>query len=118
MECGNYRTICLSSTAYKMYTKIVEERTRKFVKHKFNDKQVAFRRRRKTTVNIFILRNLIEKKNETNEKLFVTFIYFKAAFDTVESIMETNGKDGSPKDANRNSEYSIYKINKQQFMEG
>lgn len=55
IECGNGGEIYLISTTFKVYIKIAEERIKKFVEHKFIDKQVAFRKGRKTTDNMFIL---------------------------------------------------------------
>lgn len=47
----NYKVICFTSTAFKVYTKIVERRSGEFVEHKLEDvdKQATFRGRGRRT---------------------------------------------------------------------
>lgn len=83
-ECENYRDICLSPVAFKLYTRIVEGRLRKEIEGKLEEEQSAFRRERQTMDNIFILRNLIEKRNEQGKELYIMLIDLKAAFDSID----------------------------------
>ena len=83
-SCDNYRAICLSSVCFKVYTRIVEERLRSAIEDELDDSQAAFRTGRQTGDNIFVVRNIIERKIEEDEELFLTFIDLRAAFDTIE----------------------------------
>lgn len=80
----NYRPICLAQTSYKTYTKILEKRLRNQIELDLEKEQAAFRPNRQTNDNIYTIRSIIERKIEVGEKLYLTFIDLKAAFDTVD----------------------------------
>lgn len=82
-KCENYRAICLASTLYKMYTKIVEKKLRKEVEGKLEEEQAAYNRGKQTQDHISIVRKVIERANEQGKELYLVFVDLKAAFDTV-----------------------------------
>lgn len=83
-QCENYRAICLAQTSYKLYTRILEKRLRVYVEQRLEEEQAAFRPERQTNDNIYIIRNLIERKIEEGGEMFLVFIDLKAAFDTID----------------------------------
>lgn len=82
-KCENYRAICLSSTVFKMYTKILQKKLIHYIGHKLADEQAAYRQGKQTTDNIHIIRNITERTIEKGGELFVTLIDLKAAFDNI-----------------------------------
>ena len=50
---------------------------------RFQQEQAAFRPKRSTTEQIFILRNILEQANEWREGLYAHFLDFDKAFDSV-----------------------------------
>lgn len=83
-DCENYRIICLSSIVYKTYTRIIEQKIRTCIENKLEEEQAAFRANRQTSDNVYILRDLIEKRMATGEEMILAFIDLQAAFDTVQ----------------------------------
>ena len=82
-ECKNWRGITLLSVVSKVMGKIVIERIRTGVESKLRKEQAGFRPGRGTTEQIFILRNIIEQSIEWQSSLYVNFIDFEKAFDSV-----------------------------------
>ena len=82
-ECGNYRGISLLSIPSKVYTKILQQRIRKYVEESVSEEQAGFRKGRGTIDQLFVIRQLAEKYWEKNQTLFNNFIDFKQAFDSV-----------------------------------
>lgn len=61
----------------------MKEKLRRTVETKLDEEQAAFRSGRQTKDNIFIIRNVIERKIiERNDKL--TFIDLRTAFDAID----------------------------------
>lgn len=60
-ECDTYRAICSSLVVFKIYTKMIEWRIREIVESKLEDEQSAFRQKRGTTHDVFIVKNIIDK---------------------------------------------------------
>ena len=81
----NYRGISLLSVLSKVFTHIVNSRLMKWAEEKeiINDAQAGFRKGRSTTDNIFTLNAVVEKSFQMNSKVYVAFIDFKKAYDTV-----------------------------------
>jgi exonuclease III len=82
-ECGNYRGISLLSVAGKILARIILNRLDKICSHILPETQCGFRRNRSTIDMVFSLRQIQEKCTEQNMELYMVFIDFTKAFDTV-----------------------------------
>ncbi len=67
----------------KIFGRELIDRIRDGVDSTLRDEQAGFRRGRSTTEQIFILRNIIEQVVEWQATLYVTFVDFEKAFDSV-----------------------------------
>ena len=83
MMCDNYRGITLLSTPSKVFAKTLINRIYTGVESKLRKEQAGFRRGRSTTEQIFILRNIVEQAIEWNATMYMTFVDFEKAFDSV-----------------------------------
>src|SRR6218665_614850 len=81
MECSNYRAISLFSVTGKVYTKVLQQRLKRYVEEEMSEEQAGFRKGRGTMEQIFVIRQLSEKYTEMNRTLYNNFIDFKQAFD-------------------------------------
>ena len=81
--CGNYRGINLLSVPSKVFTRIILNRLYDEVNRRLRNEQAGFRKGRNTTEQIFILRNIIEQSIEWQSSVYVNFIDFEKAFDSV-----------------------------------
>uniref|UniRef100_A0A7E4ZW23 Reverse transcriptase domain-containing protein n=1 Tax=Panagrellus redivivus TaxID=6233 RepID=A0A7E4ZW23_PANRE len=86
LDVANYRRISLLSVIYKVLTKVLARRIGASVENsKFlPPEQAGFRRNFSTTDHIHSINMLAEKRYEHNQPLYVAFIDFRKAFDTVE----------------------------------
>jgi len=109
MNLKNYRPISLLSNLYKLFTKILTNRiTEQLEKHQGKD-QAGFRPGRSTVGHIYTLNQIIEKCNEYNTPLYMTFIDFEKAFDSVETTAILNAlKEQGEDDAYINMLEHIY----------
>lgn len=82
-KCENYRAICITSTLFKMYTKIIENKLRNEVATKLEEEQAAYMKGKQTQDHISIVRKVIESATEQGKELYLVFVDLKAAFDTV-----------------------------------
>lgn len=83
-DCGNYRGISLLSIAGKVFARILLNRLSKHVTPEIvPESQCGFRPNRSTIDMIFSLRQLQEKCIEQDQPLYVVFVDFTKAFDTV-----------------------------------
>ena len=83
-DCGNYRGISLLSVAGKIMAKVVQNRLSTVAEAVLTESQCGFRRNRSTIDMIFSLRQLQEKAIEQQKEIYIVFIDFKKAFDTVD----------------------------------
>ena len=83
-ECKNYRGIMLLSTPGKVFNKVILERMKASVDKLLRDHQAGFRKDRSCTDQIATLRIIIEQSLEWNSPLYVNFIDFEKAFDSVD----------------------------------
>ena len=83
-KCGNYRTISLVSHASKVLLKVILDRIQKKTEEELPDEQAGFRPNRGTRDQITNLRVLMAKMKEHNQPLYMCFIDFQKAFDSVQ----------------------------------
>jgi hypothetical protein len=81
--CGNWRGITLMSTVAKVLGRVIISRIREGVDQKLRAEQAGYRSGRSTTEQIFVLRNIVEQVIEWNSCLYVCFVDFEKAFDSV-----------------------------------
>ena len=83
LDCNNYRGISLLCHSSKIVTAIIMERIRKRTEEILSEEQAGFRPSRSTIDQIFTLRQLAEKYTDFSKDLFVCYVDFKKAFDSV-----------------------------------
>ena len=82
-ECSNWRGITLLSIPGKILAKIIILRMNNAVDKVLRNEQAGFRKERGCIEQIFALRNIIEQCTEWQRQLFVNFIDFEKAFDSL-----------------------------------
>ena len=82
-NCGNWRGITLMPTAAKVMGKVIIKRISRGVDKKLRKEQAGFRSGRSTIEQIFVLRNIIEQSVKWNASLYICFIDYEKAFDSV-----------------------------------
>ena len=97
-ECKNSRGITLLSVVGKVLGRIIIERVRNGVDRRLRKEQAGYRKGRGTTDQIFILRNIIEQVSEWQATLYLNFVDFEKAFDSIhrESLWVIMAKYGIP----------------------
>ena len=83
-DCSNYRTIALISHASKILLIIILNRMKPLIEQELSDCQAGYRKNRGTTDMLFVLQNIIEKVRTTDLEIFITFIDYSKAFDSVD----------------------------------
>ena len=98
-DCNNYRTIALISHASKILLIIILNRLKPKIEEELSDCQAGYRSNRGTTDMLFVLQILTEKIKSTDEEVFITFIDYSKAFDSVIHLhlFNTMVKMGFPK---------------------
>ena len=81
--CGMYRGISLLTHVGKMYSKVLEQRTRYTVEPFLSQAHMGFRKGSGFTDAIFTLRQLSEKVIEHDRELNIVFVDQEKAFDRV-----------------------------------
>ena len=81
---GNYRPISLLSHAYKLFTRILQNRIQRILDENQPRKQAGFRGGYSATDHLHALNQLIEKANEYQLNLCVGYIDYEKAFDSIE----------------------------------
>ena len=82
-DCGNWRGVTLLPLASKVLSKILINRIQEGVDSSLRKEQAGFRRGRGTIDQIFILRNILEQVNEWNATVYIHFVDFEKAFDSI-----------------------------------
>ena len=82
-ECKNWRGVTLLPVVSRILGRIVIDRIRMVIDHRLRKEQAGFRSGRGTTKQIFILRNILEQVNEWQATLYINFVDFEKAFDSV-----------------------------------
>ena len=83
-ECANWRGITLLSIPGKVFSRVLLERMKKEVEAILRDEQAGFRQERSCTDQIATLRMILEQSLEWNTSLYVVFIDYEKAFDSVD----------------------------------
>nr|KAG5703833.1 hypothetical protein BaRGS_031467 [Batillaria attramentaria] len=83
-DCSNYPGIMLLSVPGKVLNRILLERMREAVDPMLRDQQAGFRRNRSCAGQIASLRIIVEQSLEWNSPLYINFIDYEKAFDSVD----------------------------------
>ena len=83
-DCKNWRGIMLLSIPSKVLTRIILERLKNGIDSKLRTEQAGFRKDRSCTDHIATLRIIIEQSLEWQSTLYLNFIDFEKAFDSVD----------------------------------
>jgi len=83
LDCSNYRGISLLCHTGKIFSSVVLQRIRQRTEEVLSEAQAGFRPGRSTVDQIFTLRQLAEKYSEFSKQLFVCYVDFRKAFDSV-----------------------------------
>ena len=81
--CDNYRGISLLCYAEKLFASIILQRIRKRTDEILTESQAGFRKSRSTIDQLFSLRQLAEKYAEFSKHLYVCYVDYQKAFDSV-----------------------------------
>lgn len=81
--CDNYRGISLMSIPCKVFGRIIINRLKHEVEGMLREEQTGFRSGAGTIQQIFTLKNIIEQSKEFNTPLYMNFIDFQKAFDSI-----------------------------------
>ena len=82
-NCSNWRGITLLSIPSKIMSKIIISRMTDAVDHLLRKEQAGFRKGRGCIDHIFALRNIIEQSTEWQRQLYINFVDFAKAFDSI-----------------------------------
>ena len=82
-NCNNWRGITLLSIPGKILCKILLRRIDSAIDDRLRDEQAGFRSGKGCIDQIFSLRNIIEQSLEWNVPVFINFIDFSKAFDSI-----------------------------------
>lgn len=83
-KLNNYRPISLLSQIYKLFTRVLTNRLTLKIDCQQTREQAGFRSGFSTMDHLHTVNNLIEKCNEYNLKLYMAFIDYEKAFDSIE----------------------------------
>lgn len=82
-DISNYRPISLLPTIYKLFSSVIEKRIGQILDNKQPIEQAGFRKGYSTTDHIHTLEQVIEKYQEFQRPLYIAFIDYQKAFDTI-----------------------------------
>ena len=83
-NCNNYRGIMLLSVLGKVLSRILLNRIKGKVDPDLRDQQAGFRKDRSCTDQISTLRIIIKQSAEWNSSIYLSFIDYEKAFDSVD----------------------------------
>ena len=83
-NCNNYRGITLLSVPGKVFNRVLLDRMKNIVDPELRDEQAGFRQNRSCTDQIATLRIIVEQSIEWNSPLYINFIDYEKAFDSVD----------------------------------
>jgi len=99
MKCENYRGIMLLNVTYKILSSVILGRMKEYSEEISGEYQCGFRPQRRTTGQLFVVRQIIEKFYVHDIDLHLLFIAFKKAFDSInqKKLLESLASFGVPK---------------------
>ena len=83
-SCSNYRGITLLSIPGKVFNRVLLNRMKDVVDPHLRDQQAGFRKGRSSTDQIASLRIILEQSLEWNFSLYIHFVDYEKAFDSVD----------------------------------
>ncbi|MGL5901241.1 MAG: reverse transcriptase domain-containing protein [Cetobacterium sp.] len=83
-KCTNYRGITLLSVPGKVFNRVLLNRMKDQVDAQLRDQQAGFRKDRSCVDQIATLRIIVEQSLEWNSPLYINFIDYEKAFDSVD----------------------------------
>ncbi|CAH8665722.1 unnamed protein product, partial [Schistosoma curassoni] len=83
-KCENYRGITLLSVPGKVFDRVLLNRMKDAVDTQLRHQQAGFRKNRSCTDQIATLRIIVEQSVEWNSSLYINFIDYEKAFDSVD----------------------------------
>ncbi|KAE9416572.1 hypothetical protein Angca_007486, partial [Angiostrongylus cantonensis] len=97
-DIGNYRSICLLSVVYRLFTRVILNRIYRRLEEGMPCEQAAFRKGFSTMDHIHTLTRLTEVSREFKRPFCLTFTDLEKAFDSIEIevVMEALGSQGVP----------------------
>ena len=97
-QCGNYCGISLLSVVGKLFADILLQRLKRIADKVYPQSQSGYRENRSTIDGIFTLKQLMEKTREQRQNMYIVFVDFTKAFDTVnrDFLFKILGKLGCP----------------------
>jgi exonuclease III len=81
--CNNYRGIALLNVTYKILAYCLLDRVKPIAEGIIGDYQGGFRPNRSTTDQIFVIRQTLQKMWEFNKDVYILFVDFKKAYDSI-----------------------------------
>lgn len=98
-KCENYRGIALLDVVYKIVAILIKDKLQQYMENKIGDYQAGFRKGSSIVDHVHTLRLIQETAKEHRMRLYVIFIDFAKAYDTVRrekiyKILEKNGIPG------------------------
>ena len=82
-NCDNWRGITLLSVSSNVFCKVLLNRIDEELDNILRQEQTGFRKEKDCVDQIFTLRNIIEQSIEWKTPLYINFIDFKNAFDSI-----------------------------------
>ncbi|KAK3517624.1 hypothetical protein QTP70_013436 [Hemibagrus guttatus] len=82
-DCNNWRGITLLSLMSKVFCRIILQRIIAAVDIKLRQEQAGFRKGKSCIDHIFTLRQILEQSHEWNSPLYLVFVDFEKAFDSL-----------------------------------
>ena len=82
-NCNNWRGITLLSLTSKIFSRIILQRITTAVDGILRQEQAGFRKGKSCIDHIFVLKQILEQSHEWNGSLYVVFVDFEKAFDSL-----------------------------------
>ena len=97
-NCNNWRGITLLSIPGKVFCSVLLERIKKEIDNKLREHQAGFRSGRSCIEQIYTLRHIIQQSLEFQQDIYINFIDFKKAFDSIhrDSLWKISRSYGIP----------------------